>query len=127
MRISILIILLFLFVGCSNNVDAIIEGKITNVNVTLDYKNKQSPQINDIETIQKMVTKINKNPRKDVSNVVWERGPDGTLDFENSDGKTYKFTFFSDQENVDVYWLDENKKLFSIDTNLAIKDILSTP
>jgi hypothetical protein len=120
---SILTLIIIIF-GCTSKTDSVITGDITSVIVTLNYDKEKVAEITDEETINLLIQLINKSKREDISDVVWERGPDGTLLFTREEETVVVLRFFSENSPVDVIWTDNHRR-YRIDTNFILADLLN--
>jgi len=87
-----------------------------------DYGNKWVAEIKDAKTIHELVQKIYQSKREDISDVVWERGPDGTLLFNTKEGAV-SFSYFSEHSPIDVIW-SVSDGTYSIDTDINMNDLI---
>jgi hypothetical protein len=114
--VSMMIILF----GCVPKMEPVITGDIASLIVTVNYDKDTIAEITDQETINKIIQKINEGKREDISDIVWERGPDGTMLFKKEED-TVVLRFFSEHSPFDVIWSDAQSR-YSIDTNFILDD-----
>jgi hypothetical protein len=123
LKIAVSVLMLLILFGCTPKMNPVISGDITSVIVTIHYEKKKVAEITDAELINELIQKINESKREDISDVVWERGPDGTLQFKNEEDIVV-LRYFSQHSPVDVIWTDNQRK-YSLDTNIILEDLLN--
>jgi len=117
------VLALTLLFGCTSSAEPVIAGDITKVIVFKNYGAEKVAEIDDAETIHELVQRINEGKREDISEIVRERGPDGTLVFEHADG-AFSFHYFSEHSPVAVIWSDD-RRTYSIETNLFMDELVT--
>jgi hypothetical protein len=86
--------------GYNNLEDKIIkDSDITKITIYKNWDNEGPFVIKDRKVISRITQKIHSSPRKDISKVVFERGPDGRMIFEGENSK-FEVGVFSDSGNV---------------------------
>ncbi|WP_413305573.1 hypothetical protein AA0X95_03840 [Bacillus sp. 1P10SD] len=100
--IGSVILTIIILCGCGYNhfEDKIIEDNdITKITIYKNGDNEGPFVIKDKKVISQIIQKINSSPRKDISKIVFERGPDGRMIFEGENSK-FEVGVFSDSGNV---------------------------
>ncbi|MGG3560608.1 hypothetical protein ABES03_03170 [Neobacillus rhizosphaerae] len=96
------ILTIIILCGCGYNhiENQIIEDSdITKITVYKNGGNEGPFVIEDKKVISQIIQKINSSPRKDISKIVFERGPDERMTFEGENSK-FEVGVFSDSGNV---------------------------
>jgi hypothetical protein len=100
--IGSVILTIVMLCGCGSNhlEDKIIEDSdITKITIYRNWDNEGPFVIKDRKVISQIIQKINSSPRRDISKIVFERGPDGRMVFEGENSK-FEVGVFSDSGNV---------------------------
>jgi hypothetical protein len=97
-----IILTIVMLCGCGYNhlEDKIIkDNNITKITIYMNGDNEGPFVIKDKKVISQIIDKINSSPRRDISKIVFERGPDGRMIFEG-ENSIIEVGVFSDSGDV---------------------------
>lgn len=103
---TVILFLLIILIGCASF--PVLDGEYEKVVIYENYGKEKVGEILETERIEELVSVINKSPKKDVSEIIWEMSPDGTMEFQ-SEEVSIELTFFTYQSIVNLYWYNDDK------------------
>lgn len=124
LRTSWTVFMVFILFGCAPKSEPVINGEFTRVVFTANYNDEIIAEITDADTINELIDEINDGKREDITDIVMERGPDGTVRMMN-DKDTIVLKYFSEHSPLSFIWIDNQDVVYGIDTNITVAELLN--